>query len=270
MPSVEENRRVWDSTYHWNRSGEEWSSAWGSADMQWHATILPRIHTYLPAGTVLELGPGFGRWTHYLKDRCDRLILVDLSEKCIRACRERFPAANHLEYHVNDGLSLDMVEDESVDFVFSFDSLVHAEENVIETYLAQLSRKLTRTAVGFIHHSNIGEYRTYYSIVQGIPLVGRALVKLKLADWDHWRARSMTAGKFRLHAERAGLLCIGQETINWGTRRLIDCLSVFTRKDSPWARPVARLKNPHFMREARHVSKLGRLYRADGSRGPAC
>ena len=95
MPSVEENRRVWDSTYHWNRAGEEWSSTWGSADMQWYATILPRIHAYLPAGTVLELGPGFGRWTHYLKDRCDRLILVDLSEKCIRACRERFPAATH-------------------------------------------------------------------------------------------------------------------------------------------------------------------------------
>ena len=49
-----------------------------------------------------------------------------------------------------------MVEDGSIDFVFSFDSLVHVEADVLDAYLDQLARKLTPDGVGFIHHSNMG------------------------------------------------------------------------------------------------------------------
>ena len=35
-----------------------------------------------------------------------------------------------------------MIQDKSIDFVFSFDSLVHAEAEVIEAYLNQLAMKL--------------------------------------------------------------------------------------------------------------------------------
>lgn len=63
---------------------------------------------------------------------------------------------------INDGRSLDAVVDGSVDFVFSFDSLVHLEVEVIESYLKQLASKLTPNGVGFIHHSNMGEYATNF------------------------------------------------------------------------------------------------------------
>jgi cyclopropane fatty-acyl-phospholipid synthase-like methyltransferase len=39
------------------------------------------------------------------------------------------------------------------DFVFSFDSLVHVESDVIENYLTQLAKKLKPNGIGFIHHS---------------------------------------------------------------------------------------------------------------------
>jgi hypothetical protein len=34
----------------------------------------------MPTRCILEIGPGFGHWTHFLKDLCNRLIVVDLSK----------------------------------------------------------------------------------------------------------------------------------------------------------------------------------------------
>ena len=109
MPSIEENLSVWNRSYDWSQEGDEWSSAWGGPEAEWFGTILPRIHALIPAGTILEIAPGFGRWTHYLKDHCERLIVVDLSEKCIEACKTRFSSSAHITYHVNDGRSLEMI-----------------------------------------------------------------------------------------------------------------------------------------------------------------
>lgn len=263
MPTTEENLRFWDSAYHWRRRGDEWSATWGDTGMQWHATILPRIHTFVPAGTILEIGPGFGRWSKYLKDLCGRLILVDISEKCVAACDERFASSEHVTAHVNDGASLDVVPDESIDFVFSFDSLVHAEEEVIEVYLREISRKLEKNGIGIIHHSNAGELPKYHSLINRSPVGRGLLTRIGLIETvDHWRAYSMTACKFEMLAERAGLQCVSQETVNWLTRpgRMIDCFSVFTRKDSNRARPNRLLRNGGFMQEARNASMLSELY----------
>ena len=51
-----------------------------------------------------------------------------------------------------------MIPDASVDFVFSFDSFVHPDRDVVEVYLRQLGTKLKIGGKGFIHHSNFGEY----------------------------------------------------------------------------------------------------------------
>ena len=56
--------------YDWKDEGEEWSAPWGTSSAQWFGAILPRIRDCLPAETILEIAPGFGRWTHYLKDHC--------------------------------------------------------------------------------------------------------------------------------------------------------------------------------------------------------
>jgi ubiquinone/menaquinone biosynthesis C-methylase UbiE len=69
--------------YDWKDAGEEWSAPWEHA-------ILPRIRSHLPTETILEIAPGFGRWTHYLKDCCRELWIVDRIGKRIEACRQRF------------------------------------------------------------------------------------------------------------------------------------------------------------------------------------
>ena len=144
--------------YDWKEAGEEWSQPWGSSATQWAGTIFPRIRDCLPAGTILEIAPGFGRWTHYLKDYCDELWAVDKSSDCIEACQQRFASVSHIRCVLNDGHSLSMIPDASVDFVFSFDSFVHPDRDVVEEYLRQLGTKLKIGGKGFIHHSNFGEY----------------------------------------------------------------------------------------------------------------
>ena len=140
VPSVETNKAVWGNDYAWPQQGDEWSAPWGSATTQWHCVILPRIRTFLPAKTVLEIAPGYGRWTQFLQPEAQHLIVVDLSESCIEACRSRFAEATNISYHVNDGRTLAMVAEESVDFAFSFDSLVHVDLEVLRGYLTELSR----------------------------------------------------------------------------------------------------------------------------------
>src|SRR5262249_813227 len=133
---IEENRNTWYNVYDWSERGEEWSIAWGGSEPQWFGSFYPRMHRYLPAPTILEIAPGFGRWTRFLTRNCKRLIGVDLSKVCIEASRKRF-AGKPAEFHANDGTSLDMVADRSIDFACSLDSLVHAEAAVLRSYTQQ-------------------------------------------------------------------------------------------------------------------------------------
>jgi len=157
MVSVKENYDIFGVHYDWSERGDEWSQPWGGTRYVWSITIFPRIQAFLPTTNILEIAPGFGRCTQFLKDFCDHLIVVDLSEKCIRACQDRFCDCNHIEYHVNDGRSLDMIADQSIDFIFSWDSLVHADSSVMKEYIRQFSRILKPGGFGFLHHSNLAE-----------------------------------------------------------------------------------------------------------------
>ena len=266
MPTVEENSTFWGATYDWSVAGEDWSNMWGTSKMQWYGMLLPRIHAFLPAHTILEIAPGFGRWTNFLKDACANLIVVDLSDKCIEACRERFARCSNISYFVNDGTSLDMIQDNSIDFIFSFDSLVHAEAPVIAAYMSQLPRKLTPNGVAFIHHSNLGHYARRLNVQRMVARVPRLFRLLKRGGAfddlaEPWRAPSMTAESMQAFAAANGLGCISQELVTWGTRRaLIDCMSIITKKGSAHFRQNRVLRNPSFMKEARYLLELSRLY----------
>jgi hypothetical protein len=70
MPTVEQNLQLWNSIYGWTQQGEEWSSAWGGSEAQWLGAIFPRIRAFIPTDSILEIAPGFGRWTNFLKRWC--------------------------------------------------------------------------------------------------------------------------------------------------------------------------------------------------------
>jgi len=246
MATIEHNKELWNDQFDWSSSGETWSEIWGNSTAQWRFTIAPRIADFLPTKTVLEIAPGFGRWSHFLRSSCDRLIAVDLAAKCIEACKTRFAGDPAATFHVNDGKSLEMIDDGSVDFVFSFDSLVHAEADVLEAYLAQLAAKLVPGGAGFIHHSNLGEFADLRAAQPELDASGRA--------------PSMTADAFVCFAEAGGLCTISQEIVGWGQAEFTDCMSVVVPRDSPLARETRVVRNPRLMNEAIYVNSLRTLY----------
>lgn len=261
MPTIDENKRFWDGVYQWANRGDEWSAKWGGPSMEWYGTILPRIHNFVPADRILEIGCGYGRWTQFLRNMCHSLVVVDLSAECISACRQRFRECSHIEYHLNDGKSLGMISDSSVDFVFSFDSLVHADGSALKAYLSELCRILRDEGVAFIHHSNLGEYQSNHATIRRFPMLERLLMRLGILEKTHWRDLGVTAAAVEELAEEHGLKCISQEVVPWGTKRAqIDCFSTLVKRSSSLARNNRVLRNANFMQEVRYLARLSHLY----------
>lgn len=246
MPTIEDNITTW-YYYQWPEGGDEWSSEWGGTPYLWYGTIFPRLIGFLPAESILEIAPGYGRCSQFLLSLCNELTLVDLAGNCVEACLDRFGSHSHVRCVLNDGKSLDMLDDSSLDFVFSWDSLVHAESDVLEAYVKQLSSKLKPGGAGFIHHSNMGSFRN--------PDSGELTI-----ENPHWRATSMTAELFRDYCRDAGLTCVSQEIVNWGERGFTDCFSLFMRESVKTERETVIFENKDFMKEAYRMKKIAELY----------
>jgi len=251
MPTIEENRRVWGVEYGWPDGGEEWSEVWGGSEAQWRGTILPRIRGLLPAAAALEIGCGFGRYSARLREWCDRLVLVDLVERCVSACRERFAGDSGVSVSLTDGFSLPGVAERSLDFVFSFDSLVHAEIDVLSGYLGEIARTLSRDGAAFLHHSNMGA----------------VLAARPGSENRHWRGESVSAELVREAAAARGLLVVRQEIVEWGGVVDGDCLTTVVRPEGARAAEPRVVRNPFFMEEAQSLAVRARLYGAPGA-GP--
>ena len=241
MPDLNWNTTVWGSTFAWHDGGEVWSTAWGGSESHWFGSILPRLHRFLPARRILEIAPGFGRWTKFLIPACDEFVGIDLSAKCIDACRDRFANAKHAHFFTNDGHSLAAAPDGSFDLIFSFDSLVHAEYDVLASYVPQVLRKLSPTGVAFLHHSNL----LAYGNTIGAP---------------HGRGMTVSADVVADLIKHGDGMVLIQEVINWSEEHLIDCLTLFARRDAYPTAKAVRLTNPHFMVEAKLIQNFQSPY----------
>ena len=158
-----ENRAIWDS-YDWSQGGEEWTAAVagyrGLAPDEWKASLVDGVmRKYITGGsTVLEIGPGGGRWTEALRTMAGRLILADISRHCLDTCRKRFEGDRRIEYHLITGGAFPFLEDDSIDRAWSYDVFVHINPSDTERYVHELRRVLKPGGVAVIHHS--GTYAT--------------------------------------------------------------------------------------------------------------
>ena len=179
--STTENRRRWNE-WDWSQQGEEWNESEEWKDALIEDVMLPLVP---PGGTVLEIGPGGGRWSVVLAPRAERLIVVDVAQKPLELIAERLAGADNVECVLSDGASLPGVADGSVDAVWSFDVFVHIRPRDQAAYLAEVARVLRPGGIAAIHHAD-GRNR------------GRA------ASREGWRA-PMTAALFAALARERGL-----------------------------------------------------------------
>ena len=241
MPDLQWNYRRWQETEDWTSRGDRWSDDVGGPQAQWFWYLYPRVHRFLPAKRTLEIAPGYGRWTQFLLHHTEELVGVDLAPRCVEACKERFSAFEGFSCYVNDGLTMPMISDRSIDFVFSYGSFVHMEEDVAASYIGEIARTLGPRGVAFIHHSNGG------AVYQGtVPRNFSRLSAAFVADC----------------ARSNGLLPVSQELHNWGTPpdEPISCISVLTTSDSPYAGELRVLINRDGDAEAARIASVAPLY----------
>ncbi len=146
--STDRNRDRWEG-WDWSMRGEEWT-----ASEEWKQGLVDDVLLrVIPAGgTVVEIGPGAGRWSEHLVARADRLIAVDLAQAPLDVLAERL--GGEVERVVGDGRSLPGVDDGAVDAVWSFDVFVHIAPADQAAYLGEIARVLEPGGVAAIHHAD--------------------------------------------------------------------------------------------------------------------
>lgn len=153
LNTVRRNYHIWEELTDWEHKGEVWTES-----EEWKQALIDDVlmKEIEHGKTVLEIGPGGGRWTEALQKISSHLILIDLSARCIEICKERFAAFNNLEYHVTQGTDISFIPSDSVDFIWSFDVFVHISPQDTEQYVQQFSRILRKGGRGIIHHAREG------------------------------------------------------------------------------------------------------------------
>lgn len=147
--------------YDWSDSGEEWTrdvdGYMGKDPETWKKNLIDgMLIPNIPEGcTVLEIGPGGGRWTEVLLGRCGHVHVADVSEVCLDLCRKRFSEKTNITYHHITRGTLEFLPDASLDRVWSYDVFVHINPNETSQYLKEFARVLKPGGIGVIHHAGV-------------------------------------------------------------------------------------------------------------------
>jgi ubiquinone/menaquinone biosynthesis C-methylase UbiE len=249
MPSIIDNKEMF-SGYDWSAEGHEWSSEWGSSDNLWHAEIYPRIAPFIANKkiNILEIACGYGRMSNYLLDYSNHLTLLDINENCIDFCKNKFSKFTNLSYIKNDGYSFEGVEDSSVEFVFSYDSSVHVDEDVIRAYIKEIKRVLKLGGIAFIHHSNLGSYKEMSN--EGYINLG-------------FRSSNVSQELVKSLSISTGLECLAQELLVWNCFIYTDCFTWLSNSDEN--EPCKLKINPYFKDHAKYIRNFSIIndYQAD-------
>jgi ubiquinone/menaquinone biosynthesis C-methylase UbiE len=152
LNSASLNKLIWES-WDWNDAGEEWTPS-----SEWKESVLSTVlRKNMPQdGAILEVGPGGGRWTEYLLEIGNEVTAVDISEECLRVCRERFADQEHIQFVLTPGNELPGVKDASIDAIWSFDVFVHINREEVKGYASEFFRVLRPGGIGVLHHGTVG------------------------------------------------------------------------------------------------------------------
>ena len=111
-----------------------------------HRDVLPALVDGPDAvdlgARMLELGPGPGASTEWLRHRVERLVVVEIEEEAAAALRRRFAATN-VEVLVADGTDLPH-EDASFDSVGCFTMLHHVPSTSLQDRLLAEALRVVR------------------------------------------------------------------------------------------------------------------------------
>lgn len=140
--------------YNWN-SAKLFGYDWGdpeNANDRWgnYLEIKNRMLSHItPTTCVLEIGSLGGKWTQYLL-HARQIICADINELGFEYIKKKLPCDN-TKFYLTKGDELHGIDDGTVDFVFSLDTLVRVPKKFIRRYFAEAYRVLKPGGIIFLH-----------------------------------------------------------------------------------------------------------------------
>jgi len=105
-----------------------------------------------PNTTLVEIGPGGGRWTRYMLN-AKQIYAVDYHQDILNELKSNFSKTN-ITYVKNNGDDFPNIKAGSVDFLFSFGTFVHLDIDIIDRYLRNMKPLLHRDSNVVIQYSD--------------------------------------------------------------------------------------------------------------------
>ena len=210
MDKVEFNRQFC-AFFHVDNMDDYFCAAENAVNGFWsEESSFYRLFKELDLTNVVELACGRGRHVEKYMDKAENIILVDILDKNIDFCKERFSNANNIFYYVNNGFNLEKIPTETVSSLFSYDAMVHFEMMDIYEYLKDIYRILQNNGKALIHHSNYSD--DYKASFENAPN-GRSFMSKQL---------------FAYLAYKVGFIVKEQIVIDWGVKNL-DCITLLQK-----------------------------------------
>jgi 2-polyprenyl-3-methyl-5-hydroxy-6-metoxy-1,4-benzoquinol methylase len=133
--------------------GEEWG---GPA----FADFIVRLASpyFGPDSDVLELGCGGGKFSQRLAPNCRSLLCADISQAMIEHTRETLSqrgVGKNVGYRVLNGTDFAGLPSDSVDFIFSYDVMLHLQLQNVFSYMLDARRVLRENGVLMLHQINL-------------------------------------------------------------------------------------------------------------------
>jgi len=171
--SIENNRKMWDN-FDWSQNGEEWTQVAtrcrGLGTIEWKKNLIKKMMLKYTRknSTVLEIGPGSGRWTIELIKIAGKLVLADISTTCLQICKKKFSNFSNIEYYFIDK-RLDFLESNSVDYVWSYNVFVHINPSDVANYVEDFQRILKPGGIAMINHAGaLSDYESEFERARGM------------------------------------------------------------------------------------------------------
>lgn len=211
MDSVSFNRDF-IAFYHVDYMDGYFDKAESSLDAFWdEKSDFKKLFDKLDLTNVIELACGRGRHVPKYIDKAEKITLVDILEKNIDFCKERFGESNKVFYYKNDGYDLHELKSDEYTALFSYDAMVHFELLDISSYLKDIYRVIKKGGRVLIHHSNYSkDYKADFSNAPN----SRAF---------------MSKECFAYLAYKEGFKVLYQKEIDWGGVTKLDAITLLEK-----------------------------------------
>ena len=245
--TVRDNLAQWDARDPWTGDGDGWDGqarACGVPYADWKAGLIARYLPLFPRqGTIVEIGPGHGRWSEFLIGQAGLLVLCDIAPNCLDACRQRLAGRGRIRTHLSQAADLPVDLTAAVDGVWSYDCLVHVAPEECRRYLAEIARVLRPGGLAVLHHADRGGGGLLRRVVSRFNRWRGGVADIAAdrdVSTDHgWRS-PVSRADVRIWARAAGLAVVRQESqwtwqsphgrVRIGVPRFGDCITVLRKR----------------------------------------